>query len=89
MSEKIWTAIRTAVVAAAFGLAVVALYVWYNKDRYQYVHYVRDKYQNVEAFVFDKNTGTSYEHSASGENLKINPVAGKLTFQSWQTFKEK
>ena len=48
------TAIVIALIAAV--LAAAWLYLWYNKDRYQYVPAQGVKYS--PPVVFDKNTGT-------------------------------
>lgn len=48
------TAIVIALIAAA--LAATWMWLWYNKDRYQYVPASGAKYS--PAVVFDRNTGT-------------------------------
>ena len=49
------TALVITTIAALFAAAW--LYLWYNKDRYQFVHYSGAR-GNPLTCVFDKNTGT-------------------------------
>lgn len=56
------TAIAIAAVAAL--LAAAWLYLWYNKGRYEFVHYTKEKIGNhtiTTIYVFDKNTGVFYD----------------------------
>ena len=52
-------------IAGAVALLVVAwLYLWYNKDRYEFIHYTKEKIGShtiTTTYVFDKNTGVFYD----------------------------
>lgn len=74
------------VIGAIVLLLIVAwLHCWYNKDRYQFVHFVKDKYQNVDTLVFDKNTGVYYYSAGS----KVDQVSGKCVNRKWRIIDEK
>lgn len=53
------TAIVIALIAAA--LAATWMWLWYNKDRYQYVHYTYGPKGYPKSLVVDRNTGTVYD----------------------------
>ena len=72
--------IQVVLVVGMFVLLTFGLYCWYNKDRYQYVHYEYGAHHNVTTVLLDKNKGIVYENGLCVDYPNAKTVKRKFRF---------
>ena len=81
MNRKDWIVLTLGM--STLVVACVWMYLWYNNDRYQYVHYQQGTHGNVRTVIFDKNKGVEYD-----SGLRIDYPSAKTTKREFKIIED-